>query len=465
MPPFRARSIAASALFAVVFFLASADKFFAIRTSGVNVRFASFALFAGLVLWVATRASKSRDDIRWLAIAWMPFVALYGVAAALSEVSGPAILKIGWFVFSFSVAYTATALFDARDLVRGYFVSFVAISTIIVVDFVTGFTRGSDYMIGYGQRNEMVGGMPLFRPHAFYYEPSFAASGLALAWALALTRMRDAAPHVATALVVIGGIALVVLTSRTGWLYATVAAVGVLGFRLRAHRLQPRASLAHVVVPAVLGIALLAVLFAPSDRRDAVSGLLARLGFAQAFERVCPRLAEELPIDLRCIPAEARRQFLGELPDSPDETPEGKRLMDMRAALANIAQHPWFGVGVARGPDRFIAAPVAPNMWLELAAEGGFMVLLAFLFGIGYTLWHSHAFNPRHRDIMIVLALWFLIAWQFIATFARLDLWIAFCVVLVWTRRHSDAKVQARIRHAGGAGSVKGFTPLGIATQ
>ena len=47
---------------------------------------------------------------------------------------------------------------------------------------MSGFTRGTDYMIGYAQENNMVSGMLLYRPHAFYYEPSFAAGGLALAW-------------------------------------------------------------------------------------------------------------------------------------------------------------------------------------------------------------------------------------------------------------------------------------------
>jgi hypothetical protein len=110
----------------------------------------------------------------------------------------------------------------------------------------------------------------------------------------------------------------------------------------------------------------------------------------------------------------------------------------LRTAVTTITENPWLGVGVSRGSDRFIAAPVVANLWLEIAFEGGIVALLAFAFGMTFTLWRWHAFEPRHRDIMIVLTLWLLIAWQFIATFPRLDLWIAFWVVWAWTRRGSE---------------------------
>ena len=74
---------------------------------------------------------------------------------------------------------------------------------------------------------------------------------------------------------------------------------------------------------------------------------------------------------------------------------------------------------------------------VEIALEGGLLALIAFTFGVMFTLWRWGAFDARNRDIMIMLALWLLIVWQFVQTFPRLDLWIAFWVVLVWTRRSS----------------------------
>ena len=277
------------------------------------MRFASFALVAGFVVWALTRARKSGADIRALSIGWLPFIALYALAAATSDTSAPAMLKIAWFAFNFIVAYAAIALFDARDVVRGYFLAYLVIALIITIDFMTGFTRGPEYMIGYGQPNDMVPGMLLFRPHAFYYEPSFAASGLALAWALALTRMRDAAPNVASALVIVGAIALLVMTSRTGWLYAAVAGLAVLVFRVCVRRPLPRVSLKHAAIATVAGIALLFVILGFSDKREAASALLDRLGFAHTFERICPRVAEtfalrySLPVWQRAPPISRRR--------------------------------------------------------------------------------------------------------------------------------------------------------------
>ena len=38
-------------------------------------------------------------------------------------------LKIAWFAFNFIMAYAAIALFDARDVVRGYFLAHLVIAT------------------------------------------------------------------------------------------------------------------------------------------------------------------------------------------------------------------------------------------------------------------------------------------------------------------------------------------------
>ena len=436
MTPFRRASVALpTVVCAIVSFLASADRLFTIRTDAVNVRFAAVVLLVASAVFAVTRGRKSSDDIRALTIAWLPFVAMYTLAAATSEAPVPGMLKLGWFAFDFFVAFAAIALFDARDVARGYFLSYLVVASIIAIDFVSGFTRGPDYMIGYAQENNMVSGMLLFRPHAFYYEPSFAAGGLAFAWALALTRMRDAAPKLASALVVVGAIALVVMTSRIGWIFASVAAAAVVAFRCRERSLR-LSSLARASYPIVLIASILAGVIAFSDKRDAFGALVGRLGFAQAFERVCPLLADHFAVDIQCLSGDARREYLGEAqPLNAYETTEGARLVGLRTTLATIAQHPWLGVGVGHGSDRFIAPPMAANLWLEVALEGGLMTLMAFAFGVTLTLWRWGMFEARNRDIVIVLALWLLIVWQFMQTFPRLDLWIAFWVVLVWARR------------------------------
>src|SRR5437764_10164313 len=105
------RSVYATLLCAIVFFLASSDRLFTVRTNGVNVCFACFPLFAGFIVWIFTRASSSRDDIRWLAIAWLPFLTLYLLAGETSDTFAPATLKVAWFAFDFMIVYGSTSLF------------------------------------------------------------------------------------------------------------------------------------------------------------------------------------------------------------------------------------------------------------------------------------------------------------------------------------------------------------------
>jgi hypothetical protein len=262
-------SAVATATCAVVFFLGSADQVFTVHVLFTNVRFANFALLAGLVAWLVTRPHQARNEARWLALGWLPFIAVYALAAVTSAHWLPTMVKLGWFAFSFFTAYAWITLFDHRDVTRAYFLSYVAIAAIIVIDFVNGFSRGPDHMIGFGQANDMVNGMLVFRPHAFYYEPSFAASSLALAWALAMTRMRDAGPNLATALAIAGGVALLVMTSRTGWLFATIAALALLVFHARSPQPSRRTERWRAAIPAALGAALLIAVLAVSGQHDA----------------------------------------------------------------------------------------------------------------------------------------------------------------------------------------------------
>jgi len=435
----RSNSAIATSICAVVFFLSSADQVFTVNVLSTNVRFANFALLAGLVAWFALRARRAGNEARWLALGWLPFIAVYGLATVTSVHWLPTMVKLGWFAFSFFAAYAWMTLFDHRDVARAYFLSYAGIAAIIVIDFVNGFSRGPDQMIGFGQVNDMVNGVLVFRPHAFYYEPSFAASSLALAWALAMTRMRDAGPNVATVLAVAGGVALLVMTSRTGWLFATVAALALVVFHARSARPPGRRQRWRVAIPAATGAAFLIAVLAVSGHHDAFQALLGRLGGVQAFERVCPRLAEQYAVDLRCLSGVERRKFVGEgQPIDPDETTEGLRLGAMRTALAAVANHPSLGVGAASGSNRLIAPPAVPNLWLEIALDGGLAALAAFGFGIAYTLYRWRAFEPQHRGTLIVLVLWLCVTWQFIATFPRLDLWIAFWAALAWMRGETN---------------------------
>jgi hypothetical protein len=155
-------------------------------------------------------------------------------------------------------------------------------------------------------------------------------------------------------------------------------------------------------------------------------------------------------------------RFFGEgQPIDPDETTEGLRLAAMRTALATVADHPSLGVGAA-GINRLIAPPAVPNLPCD-PNDSSCLPLIAPQW-LAYTLYRWRAFKPQHRDILIVLLLWLCVAWQFIGTFPRLDLWIAFWVALAWMRGGTNGN-RVVPREIGSEASLKGFAPLDVATR
>lgn len=418
---------------AILFFLGTADQVFALRIEGVNVRIANLLLAAGLVTWLWTRRIGSMRDVAALLIAWLPFVALYGAAAVASDAPWVTLLKLLWFAFNFAAAFAWCRLFDPRDVVRGYFAAFLVVSAVIAVDFMSGFTRGPQYMIGFGQPNDLIAGQVVYRPHAFYYEPSYAASGVAVAWALALTPMGRTATTLSTMLIPLGLVALVVTMSRTGWLYAIAATVAWLLFRQGGAGSTPRLSWRKVAATLAVTALVCAALLAPEQNRARFMTLLQTLGWQQTLERICPILRDHVAfLDVQCLSPDERLAAVGRSRDAvPEQTSEGQRLASMKESLTSIAASPLLGKGVTRGDQRLIE-PTASNVWLELAVEGGVLALAAFIWGLGFTLNHWRVFRPENRLLAIVLVLYFLVAWPFLQTFPRLDQWLTFWVALTF---------------------------------
>ena len=364
--------------------LGTADLFFAIRVDGVNVRLAQLALCAGLVVWWRTKPGDFRGDNRRLLVTWAPFFCIFLLACAVSADPLPGLLKLGWFGFNFLGAYAWCQLFRRRDMVLGYFSAYLLVVAVIVFDFYLGFGADTSHMIGYAQSTYGEPGREgLFRPHAFYYEPSFAAAGLGLAWTLALTAVSRSAPKASAALVMSGVTALAVTFSRTGWVYAllafvAIAAVGGGGPRISLRRRAVRLSVAGVA-PLALGLALV-----PARNVAGIGTLLRAFGVSQTIERICPIVDEQFPTwDIQCLEGEERDRALPyNQPEEPSgRTSEGSRLLSWEGAVERIRQHPLVGVGVARSADRLISTTV-PNTWLEIGVEGGAFALLAFAWGL-----------------------------------------------------------------------------------
>jgi O-Antigen ligase len=439
-PLLRHRLALATSLCALLFFLGTADSVFALRAYGINLRFANLLLAVGLVVWVWKRRREALEDLGVLSIGWMPFVAAFGLAVALSDAPWLGLLKLGWFAFNFVAAFAWCRLFPRDAVVRGYFAAFLFISLLIGVDFASGFVHGDRYMIGLGQPNDLAAGEILWRPHAFYYEPSYAASGVALAWALAMTTMGAVAPRIAPLLIVSGAVALTVIMSRTGWIYAIVV-LGVLG----VYRLLGRKRATGIRWSAMLALAGVATLAAglllSEQTRTRFTMLSDALGWHRTFERICPLVRDNLDLPtLRCATSAAALRSVGV--EVAEESSEGQRIVNAQHAIASIEARPLVGHGVTPGHDRLLE-PTAKNTWLEIAVEGGVLSAAALAWGLLFTLKRFGAFEAGNRAIAIVLLLYFVVAWQFLQTFPRLDQWLSVWVALTFLASGRAAKPAA----------------------
>lgn len=436
------------ALCAIAFFLGGADLVFGFRVFGVNVRVANLLLACGLVAWLWRERADLAPQLRFLGIGWAPFVALFSLSAVLSPSPLPGLVKTAWFALNLVGAYAWCRLFRPGDLARGYFACYLALAGILVADFVTGFVGGPQAMLGHGQPNALASGGTLWRPHAFHYEPSYAAAALALAWALSVTRIGSQAPRLAVALTGLGLVALVILMSRTGWLYVAVF-VALLPFALvgsaRADWLR---SLRHVGYAAAIAAIALAIALASPANRERFAALAGPLGVTQTIERICPLLDELLPVlRLDCLMGENRRRYLD--PWNADRVPaatsEGQRVKAALDAIEGIKRSTLLGNGVREGHARLIE-PVASNVWLEIGSEGGLLSLGAFLWGLGWSLWRGRAFAPGNHAIALALLAYFAVAWQFLQTFPRLDQWMSYWFALAMAA-HALAAPPQRLQN------------------
>ena len=424
-------------LCAGVFFLGAADLLFATRAFGVNIRWANLLLAAGLAAWAWRHGADAWPSLRRLAIGWLPFVAIFAVAALLSAYPLGGLVKVGWFAFNMLAAWAWCQLFATTALARGYFLCYGVLAAIVVADFATGFTLGPAGMIGYGQPNALVDGHIVYRPHAFYYEPSYAASALGLAWALSFTRLREGAPWLALLLAGLGLIALVLLMSRTGLLYVAVFCVlAVLVRDPPAANVARRRQLRTGMAVAIVAIAVALPVF-QAVNRTAFADMSRALGVQQTYERVCPLLQQHVPLlALECLDDEARRRSLDpwNALRRPIDTSEGQRVAAALRAVETVMEAPLLGQGVHRGEQRLLE-PVASNVWLEIATEGGLLSAAAFAWGLAWSMWRSGLFAPGHRRIAVAFITYFAVAWQFLQTFPRLDQWLAFWFALTVVSR------------------------------
>jgi hypothetical protein len=176
----------------------------------------------------------------------------------------------------------------------------------------------------------------------------------------------------------------------------------------------------------------LVLIMVPEHIRGGAATVVRALGIGASVERVCPIVNEWFPpLGLRCLEGTERASALpfswpGE---PPERTSEGGRLKTLQSVLARIEAHPFVGQGVVRRADKIIS-PTVPNTWFEIAVEGGVLALIAFLWGLIATIYRLQGFRRENLTIGLALLLYFLVTWQFIQMFPRLDQWLSFWMAL-----------------------------------
>lgn len=349
---------------------------------------------------------------------WIPFFFIYGTAALCSATPLLTGVKWAWGLFNIGLA-AFVCLFPRRDdaLERGFYWGVILISALIWLEALAiyvfqpltsvqylgpGMPGSVSFLsipIGYAQVSWKFMDLLIYRPNAFYYEPSYA--GCALTFAFFILYFFDSKKtETRSGWLPAMAVSSVILTSsRSGILsilFFFLAASAALFFRREARPLL------HSIFKSILITVVFIGLFsaAPSGRKY-VQFLAGPLGF-------------EMP---------ARFHKKG--------SSEGDRLANMRDSLKLWQQHPLLGNGVLpqsetdnRGLSQF-----SMETWLEIGLESGTLGFLAFLFAVGTNMRLAWK-NCTDRNLkVLVMAAWlthFTVQFLLSQTFPRLDYWLIF---------------------------------------
>ncbi|MFM8268807.1 MAG: O-antigen ligase family protein [Pseudomonadota bacterium] len=373
-------------------FLAMSDRAFSFSVGGFNVRYAQILLlFLILVLAPKHLASlKSNAALKALAFLVIPQMLLLGTRT-LPQLTA---LKLLWICFNIGGVILLMQVTSANQksiLFKGIIFSVLANSVILIIDWAA---------IAYGTGLPVIGfaqpayGVVWYRPHAFYYEPSFVSSVLALSIPFLSTQQKGW---------LLSGLLLCVLFlvgARTGLLFAVI-------YLLLSLVLNTKSRL--VIIKSVsLCFLLISILWLMPNTQNHFSLLFNILGPAESVSRASEKTSSE-----------------------------GGRIQNVLEELKIWRKAPVFGAGITqRGGERHGLDPLAINCWAEVLSEWG-------LWGLCSVLW---LFMILFRgasliDSKIAIFVHALVNLNFTQTLPRLDFWILLFALMYLGRESSQAKV------------------------
>jgi hypothetical protein len=414
--------------FAVLYFLCGADLFFATRVNGFNFRWGQLLLLlaaipAGFDFIKSLREKNISGDLRpKILMGWLPFFVVYGLAALFSATPFLTGIKWGWGLFNIGLA-ALVCLQPRRNetIEKGFAWGILATAILLWLQALALYAlpfltlvhdqgEGSPSVVsfcsiflGYAQSSFNFNGLAIFRPHAFYYEPSYVGAALSFALFLLIfldlkrkTRGMGFFPAIALS-------SILLCSSRTGILSVVLFLSLVFYFSRR----NPDLSLLGKSLTRALLVSLILIgafcLF-PLGRQyvEFISGPLG----ADSYMRLHKKNSSE----------------------------QG-RLENMRESLRLISEHPLLGNGVTKivpanteGLSQFSGVT-----WFEIGLESGILGMAAFLFAVLANMRLAWDKAPPSLLRNLVLSAWIVhFGFQlfFSQTFPRLDYWLLFFLSL-----------------------------------
>jgi len=488
---FKKKNVLTTAFFAFLFFLCCADLFFSSRIHGFNFRWGQILLFLFALPALfrlkdafQNRSVKDQISLKFL-YPWIPFFAVYGTAAVFSDTPLLTGVKWGWGIFNIGLA--AIVCLDNREedhLERGFQWGIFAIAVFIWLETIAIYifnalptfeadgTTSVVYLlsipIGYARSSFPYPFMNLniYRPNAFYFEPSYAGCALTFAFFLLffLDSRRSLNRSVWIPAIVVS--AVILTGSRSGLVSEIFFFLGILFLLVLRHQfsLLWRSILKTLVIAALLigsfgvfpnDLKYLKFMAGPAGIKAAGriqefiedfeknSGPL-HVDPASPIQKPTPStepgsLSPDTPATLtqsikstQSTPIPSAIELL-KTPSPPNPYgDEGDRLSNLRKSFHVWMLHPLLGNGIVRQPDDKNGKGLSQfsmETWTELGLESGILGVLTFLFAILANMtmaWKISSDMDLKNLVLVVWIIHFGVQFLLSQTFPRLDYWLIF---------------------------------------
>ena len=367
---------------------------------------------------VSPKNPKTPNPTPSLIAAWIPFFTLFAISGLFSANPSLSILKLTWAIFNITGAALVISTYqDSGSLTQGFRLAIFANALTLWIDSIFLQCLSRQPFLGFSMIGGTFENVQLFRPEAFYYEPSYAGSALAFAIPLLLviSNPQSKAALLFNALVM----SAVVLTgSRTGYLCLFISMALILIFGIWKNK---RELWGPVIKTSAAGLLLLCLFGLTSG-----GGRYFRFLWSDVVR------PQKIYANLRA---------------NPIPTSESIRVNDFKKSVEDWKTHPWIGSGV--DPDtgdtqRHLLQSTLTNTWMELAVEAGSLGLAAFLLAVGFNMRKALQNNQTGALRFFIIAAWFAhftVNLNFTQTFPRLDYWLLFFFSIALMTRPKQEKL------------------------